>query len=640
MEILKIENLAFRYPNTEFSAIHNISLRVNEGDFVVLCGKSGCGKTTLLRLIKRELEPHGYKEGTIWFDGELLENLTNEKAATEIGFVMQNPENQIVMDKVWHELAFGLESLGLPNDIMKRRIAEMANYFGIHTWYHKNTYELSGGQKQLLNLASVMVMKPKLLILDEPSSQLDPIASFEFISTLHKINEELGITIIMSEHHLEEVLSFATKVAVLEAGELIAYDKPKNILKCLVKLKKEELIRGLPSAVRIFHALSKKEECPLTVKEGREFLSKHFLAEDKKTMIGKEQIDKKKIDIEKTVIGNINTEKKDTKNGESKKKGAYKKYTEKKDKGKRELGKRKIGLKDTDIKEVEMRNEEKKDTDMKEAFIKSKNTLQSNSIIEMKNVWFRYEQELPDILTSVNIDISEGEIFTIIGGNGSGKTTLLRVIAGLNYAYSGRVKIAGKRIEKYKKGELYHNLIAYLPQNPQAMFIKQTVYEDYMEIRKVTQLRKEKFLEEIDKIANNLEIRQLLYSHPYDLSGGEQQKVALGKLLLLHPKILLLDEPTKGLDAFSKQTLAGLLENLSLEGKTIVMVTHDIEFAAEVSTRCGLFFDGNVMSVDDGKEFFKGNTFYTTAANRIARQVIDDVVTCQDVINFCLACER
>ena len=229
MEILTIRDVTFYYPENETPVIEHLSLSIREGDFFVLCGRSGCGKSTLLRQVKPQLAPHGIKSGNILFGGTPLTELDDRESASKIGFVQQSPDNQIVTDKVWHELAFGLESLGLDTPTIRRRVAEMAYFFGIQNWFYKNVSELSGGQKQLLNLASVMVMQPKILILDEPTSQLDPIAASDFLATLKKINRELGTTIILTEHRLEEALSLADHAAVMERGRLLCEGSVKDI---------------------------------------------------------------------------------------------------------------------------------------------------------------------------------------------------------------------------------------------------------------------------------------------------------------------------------------------------------------------------------------------------------------------------
>ena len=554
MELLKVENLSFTYPGQDKPALRQVSFTVNSGEFVVLCGESGCGKTTLLRLLKRELAPHGERTGEISYLGCPQQELDERTAACEIGFVMQNPENQIVMDKVWHELAFGLENMGLPQQKIRRRVGEMACFFGIDEWFRKETHHLSGGQKQLLNLASIMAMQPKLLILDEPTSQLDPIAASDFIGTLVKLNRELGTTILMTEHRLEEVFPAADKAGVMEEGKMLLWDVPRTVGKRLREIRENhKMLVGLPSAVRIYNALDVPEaECPLTVREGREFLDAYFT----------NQVRQKKEAAQQLMPG-------------------------------------------------------------------------EETALLLKNVWFRYERETPDILEGVKLEIKKGEIVSILGGNGSGKTTLLSVIAGLNRAYRGKIRVFGKKIKSYKGNELYRGTLGLLPQNPQSVFLRETVREDYHELKKVMGDTEQEMEEKIARIAKLLKIEELLDKHPYDLSGGQQQKAALGKILLLQPKLLLLDEPTKGIDAYSKFRLMELMRRLQSEGITILMVTHDVEFAASVSNRCAMFFDRELTSVDPPEEFFCDNSFYTTAANRIARQMYDGVVTCEDVVGLC-----
>ena len=551
MNILEIENLSFQYPDTEKKALDGVSFRVRAGEFIVICGESGCGKTTLLKMLKRELSPHGEKSGSIRYNGAEQAALDDRTAACDIGYVLQNPENQVVTDKVWHELAFGLESLGFPTAVIRRRVSEMASYFGIQTWFRKNTGELSGGQKQMLNLASIMVMQPKILILDEPTSQLDPIAAADFIATLQKLNRELGLTILLVEHRLAEVFPIADRVMMMEQGKILLYDRPERVGTQLRDLHAgHHMLAGLPSAVRIYNALEVDAPCPLTVKEGRDFLSNHF--------------------------GNA--------------------------------------VDHLDIPAYTHRDE---------------------VALEMKNAWFRYERNLPDVLRGVTFSVYEGEAFCILGGNGTGKTTTLSVLAGLNKAYRGKVVIGGKKIGEYKGNALYRHNIALLPQNPQTVFLKKTVREDFQEICKVMEYRKEERPALIEETAEKLGIAHLLDKHPYDLSGGEQQKAALAKMLLLKPKILLLDEPTKGIDAHSKENLSGILQGLKADGITIVIVTHDVEFAAVNADRCALFFDGEITSIDTPAAFFSDNNFYTTAANRIARYLYKNAVSCEDVAALC-----
>lgn len=280
MALIEIQHVNFQYPDKHERVLDDINLIIEEGEFAVLCGTSGCGKSTLLKHLKREIAPHGDKSGTILYAGIALADLPDRVAASEIGFVMQNPENQIVTDKVWHELSFGLENLGLDTMTIRRRVAEMANFFGIQQWFRKSTMELSGGQKQLLNLAAIMAMQPKLLILDEPTSQLDPIAATEFIGTLQKLNKELGLTIILVEHRLEEVFPIADRVVVMEKGRIICNDSPQDVAQQLKAFDASHpMMLGLPTPVRINNALQINDIVPLTIRDGRNWLTKHFTNE-------------------------------------------------------------------------------------------------------------------------------------------------------------------------------------------------------------------------------------------------------------------------------------------------------------------------------------------------------------------------
>lgn len=561
MALLEVKNLSFTYPRqpkdtTEPKpALSGVSLDIRRGEFMVLCGASGCGKSTLLRLLKRELAPEGEKSGEIIFCGKEQSTLSEREAACEIGYVLQNPENQIVTDKVWHELAFGLENMGVPTPVIRRRVAEMACFFGIDDWFRKKTTELSGGQKQLLNLASILSMQPKLLILDEPTSQLDPIAASDFIHTLSKINKELGLTILLTEHRLEEVFPLADRVAVMDQGKLLFVESPRQAGQELKKFDpNHRMLLGLPSAVRIYQGLDAEDvTCPLTVRDGRNFIEENY---------------------------------------------------------------------NNTITRLEREPEKKEEKDRPIA-------------MRMKDICFRYEKEEPDVLDHVALTLYEGEVVSLLGGNGAGKTTLLSVISGTNRPYYGKIEVFGKRLQKYRGKELYIRKLASLPQNPQTVFLKMTVREDYEELAKVLGCKKSELEDKIQVVAQQLEITHLLERHPYDLSGGEQQRAAIGKVLLLEPRLLLLDEPTKGIDAWSKRQLGNLLKDLRGQGITVLMVTHDVEFAAEVSDRCGLFFDHEITSVDTPEEFFCNNNYYTTAANRISRQQYENAITCEEVIELC-----
>ena len=529
MELLKIENLTFAYPNTLSPTIKGVNLTVNEGEFTVLCGATGSGKSTLLRLLKRELSPTGDISGSIYYKETNITELSSNISASKIGFVMQNPEHQIVTDKVWHELGFGLENMGLPQNEIALRVCEMASYFGIESWFEKSVSELSGGQKQLLNLASVMAMQPDILILDEPTAQLDPIAATDFINTLKKLNTDFSLTVIIVEHRLEEVIPICDNLIVLKDGVVTHNGDPRTVIKQLEE--DDDILSAMPSSVRLYHSLRGKGSCPLTVREGRRFLQDNF------------------------------------------------------------------GNKITSLPD--------------EKYVHNK-----NAVLEFKEVFFRYERNLPDVLKGINLSVYENEIFCILGGNGSGKTTTLNTAAGLIKAYSGSVKVFGKKIKEYKNQTLYKECLSMLPQDVETVFLKNTVNEE---------------LSGVDTGELPFDISHLLDKHPYDLSGGEQQLVALAKVLAAKPKLLLMDEPTKGLDTIKKAQIINILKQLKQNGVTVVIVTHDVEFAAECADRCALFFRGNIVSVDRPCEFFSNNRFYTTAASRMSRGFYEKTVTLRQI---------
>ena len=574
MNCIEVKNFSFQYPKENHAALYQVSMEVEEGSFVVLCGKSGCGKSTLLRQFKSVLASHGEKKGEILYGGQNLEDVDLRTQSAEIGYVLQNPDNQIVTDKVWHELAFGLESLGYDTPTIRLRVAEMASYFGIHSWFLNNVSELSGGQKQLLNLASVMAMHPKLLILDEPTSQLDPIAASDFLETVRKINRDIGTTVILTEHRLEDVIPWADKVYVMDKGRMIADGTPNEIGEQL-RTMGHDMFLSMPAPMQIYAGTNSPLRCPLTVSQGRRWLS--------------EELETKGIKIKKE--GN----------------------QEETAKKKSSILKKLSGLKKEPEKEIPE--------------------------IRIKDVWFRYERDLPDVVKGLSLDIKKGEIFAVVGGNGTGKSTAMSLIARIRFPYRGKIYLEGKEIGKYSDDELYHGFLGVMPQNPQSLFVKKTVREDLYEVIDGKRERKSeaypiemKKKDAVEGIVSLTRLEGLLDRHPYDLSGGEQQRLALAKVLLLRPKILLMDEPTKGIDNHYKKELGEILRKLSEHGVTILMISHDVEFCAQYADRTGLFFQGNVVTSEESKKFFAGNNFYTTAANRMARNYFPNAVTVEDVV--------
>ena len=529
MELASIQNLTFTYPEQQQAVLRDISISLRPGDFAVLAGPSGCGKSTLLRQLKTVLAPHGTREGSILLNGTPIDQIPPREQAAQIGFVMQSPDSQIVTDKVWHELAFGLESLGVSSTEIRGKVAEMASFFGIQTWFHMETNRLSGGQKQLLNLASIMVLQPQLLILDEPTSQLDPIAATDFLQTLGRINRELGTTILICEHRLEDVIPMANRLIVMDAGSVIADASPVEAFE-LLRRADHPMLLSMPTPMRVWSAVGFDSECPLTVSDGRNALS-DFAAGHPIQPVG------------------------------------LRPYAQPR----------------------------------------------SEPCIELREAWFRYEKDSPDILKGLSLKAYPGELLCILGGNGTGKSTTLSILGGTRKPYRGKRTAANVKISA-------------LPQNPQMLLVKHSVREELLSVSDEGTA---------GEMAALCRLEGLLDRHPYDLSGGEQQRTALAKVLLQRPDILLLDEPTKGLDNDFKELFASILRELTRRGVCVIMVSHDVEFCARHASRCALFFDGGIVTEDAPQPFFAGKSFYTTAANRMARHLLPEAVTPEDIICAC-----
>ena len=540
MALFHLKDLSFSYPEKTKPTLDHVDLTVEKGEYIVLCGQSGSGKTTLLRHLKSVLTPYGKQSGQIFFDGRPLSDVSLGEQAEKIGFVMQNPDDQIVTDKVWHELAFGLESIGADPKTMRLRVAEMASYFGIQKWFHRDVAELSGGQKQLLNLAAIMAMHPQVLILDEPTSQLDPIAASDFLGTVRKINIELGTTVIITEHRLEDIYHSADRVVVMEEGRILA-DAPPRQVGQLLKEQNSPMFAALPTPVRVFYDCAAPGQPPLTVREGRSWLTAAFA--------------------------------------------------------------------DRPLSMVTPKDEPVPVSD--------------EIALQVKDGWFRYEKDAPDVLQGLTFSVPKGSIHAIVGGNGAGKSTLLKACCGIHKLYRGKVEVFGRPLRKYTASQLFGGCLAMLPQDPQSLFAHSTVLEELREMS-----RNE---EKIQRVTQLCGIERLLDSHPHDLSGGEMQRAALAKVLLTEPQLLFLDEPTKGLDNFFKVRFAAVLNELSRQGITVLMVSHDVEFCAENAHQVSMFFDGQINTTDTPRRFFGQNSFYTTAANRMSRCVFQNAVTAEDV---------
>lgn len=531
MNILNVENLTFSYAGCDKRIFNQVSFAADEGEILLICGGTASGKTTLLKCLKPELSPYGQISGKIMFMGNNIENVSSNLTTAVIGYVMQRPENQTVTHKVKNELAFCGENIGLSDAEIKRQIAETAAYFGLEALLEQETSTLSGGQRQLLNLAAVLTVKPKLILLDEPTSQLDPVAAGNFIGTLQRITNELGITVIIAEHRFEQLLPIVDRILMLKSDMQAVYGSVKEIADKMIS--SSEISQSLPSWMRLYGQFRCKfnSSVPITLSDGRNFIENNIK---------------------------------------------------------------------NDIKEL-------KRTDC---------LMNKEIAVKLKDICFAYEKNKNDVLNGVTLNIRSQSIFMIMGSNGSGKSTLLSVISGILKPYRGKITIDGKCIDKCKA----FGSISLLPQDVQTSFFCDTVKEEL-----------------------NGNLKSDIYdfslyadTHPYDLSGGQQQLLAIEKLVNSNKSgIFLLDEPTKGLDGKMRQIIAEVVQKLKHSGKTVIAVTHDMEFAAMCADECGLLFNGEIISVDTPQNFFSSNLYYTTSAAKVSCNSYNGICNTDDLIKIC-----
>lgn len=527
MAAITVENLSFAYD--EHSVLRNVSFTIQEGQFVALCGQTGCGKSTLLRLLKKELQPVGELTGHIHIQGEALSHVS----PTAVGFVMQKPENQLVMEKVWQELAYPLENLAVPPSIMEQQIAEIMHFLGIHHLFDERTDTLSGGQKQLVNLAAVLVTKPKILLLDEPTAQLDPLAATRFIQLLARLHQELGLTICIIEHRLEELIPYLDEVLLLE-NQTVRYQLPPRLL--IEKLSDHPMLRAFGAGPYIY-SKAKLGYIPLTINEARAKLPQR-----------------------------------------------------------------------------------------QNVYLTEINPVHAPQVFSAKELYFRYEKRGPDLLRNVSLSLHQGECLAILGGNGAGKTTLLYALAGLLKPYKGKTSTYLEGAER----------IAILPQNPLTTFTKSTVRQELDSVEKVAT---ERFQERLALMEAHFQLQQFYDKHPFDLSGGQQQLLAFAKLYCLDCPIVLLDEPTKGLDTDYKGLIQEILQRLREEGTSIITVTHDLDFAAVVASHCTMLFQGKLTSLLPVRQFFSANEYYTTSTRRITAH-ISNAITADEAVSILTTKEK
>lgn len=577
MALVSFKNFSFRYSCANNNVLNKINLDIFPGEFILFCGPSGSGKTTLLSNLKKEIRPKGEYNGKIYYDGTNIENIKDYKSACEIGFLFQNPDDQLVSDNVIQEIAFPLENMGLPTSEIRNRIAEMTAFFGIDKYLHKNVNELSGGQKQLVNLCSLLVLKPNLLLLDEPTSQLDPIASYNFLSMLRRLNEEFSITIMATEHKIDNIFHFLDKVVFIDNGEVKYMDSPQKISS---KVVQDSLFSNyLPSVTKMHFLLQSEHNClnefeiPLKMREGKQELN--FL--DRK--------------LKETYHRSLAQ----YKPGETKK--PNKNF--------------------------------------------SLNESESNELMKCQNVWFAYMKEniiLKDISLEIKkgefISILGGNgtgkttLLQILSGILTPKKGKINLNNGIKIDYvhqNPMIHFWQETVKEELSEPSLESLEDKLDYNTR---FKKLIFKNNS--KSIYNPKENQFIQK-NELIEFFGLSHLLDNHPYDCSGGEKQKIAIAKALLNNPDILFLDEPTKGLDPISKISLARKLKKLQENGLAIVMTTHDIDFAAQYSERCIILFDGTIQIDSTPKSVFSSNNFYTTFVNRLVKNYLPECITLEDV---------
>ena len=551
MSLIEFADFSFRYAGSPDAALKNIDLEINEGEILVVCGRSGSGKSTLLRCLKEGITPAGQITG----------RLISKLGANDTAVVFQDPETQLVCGSVMEDLAFYMENLGYTREAMRHNMAETVGFFSIEALLHRDPNELSGGQKQMVVLCAALMASPKLLLLDEPVSQLDPIAVRNFLDTLARINTELGVTIVLTEHRLDDCMTIADRLAVMDDGKILYAGETRQVLKHITleeNLRSMLFVPEIPRASLCFTCLTGSDpslsensfkepegEVCLTAKELRRCFRDRITPESSQRF--------------------VNTEKAET-----------------------------ISPKGSP------------------GFFRGENAAAIwEKLLVLKNVFFAYEESADYILRNLFLDLYRGECVCLVGGNGSGKTTLLKLICNIIKPLSGV-----RRSEKLR--------IAYMPQDIQSFFRFESVRE---ELNFNTD-----GAEPDENLLTEFGLSGLLQRHPYDLSGGEASKLALCCILLKKPDLILLDEPTKGMDPYAKSLLS---QRLKAAQAAVVCATHDLEFAARLATRCAMLFDGSISVSAAPREFFSRNQYYTTALGRAIRPFYPNAITLEDVMELC-----
>ncbi|MDD2212577.1 MAG: ATP-binding cassette domain-containing protein [Clostridia bacterium] len=542
MAFIKVEDLTYYYPETETPALEKINLSLNRGEFVLVLGSSGCGKSSLVRALAGLLPDFygGRFGGRIYLENQEIRTIKRSALVKKVGMVFQDPESQLIMSSVEQELVLGMENLGLPVSLMKRRLMEVGEAFALSPYLQQRVTQLSGGLQQKVVLASILAMQPEILILDEPTSQLDPVAGEEILTTVRKLNEDQGMTVILIEQRLERCFHLADRVVVMEKGRIV---QNQTNLKQLVVWAVKEGSPFLPPLPKLF-ARSGFTRIPLTVKEGRGLLSEETggrfsclsaeAAADQTGLVSRSQKKAKKPSPSPCLTG------------------------------------------------------------------------EKELLLQVENVAYTYENGV-EALKEINLELYAGDFLVLMGENAAGKTTLLKNTRGLLQPTKGTVRFLGQEL-KTRPIEEWAGEIGYLSQYPGDYLFLPTVREEIEFTLDNLHLPKGV---RVDLLLEKLGLTKFAESYARDLSSGERQRVALAAVLAADPKLIILDEPTRGLDYELKAHLGEILQNLQKEGRAILLVTHDVEFAAEYAAEIALMTQGTIIAKGSKEEMLSDSAFFS-----------------------------
>jgi len=603
--LIEIKDLTFFYSDAQEPALRNVDLTVGDGEFILVAGPSGGGKSSLARCLNG-LIPHFYGgrlKGRVMVEELETTRHAPKELATRVGMVFQDPENQLVTTDVEREIAFGLENLALPRREIAKRIEEALDTVGIAALRHRPLHELSGGEKQKVAIASVLAIKPRVLVLDEPTSELDPQGAEEVLSILQRLNDELGLTVILVEHRLERVIHLVDRLVVLNAGVIIADGRPQEVLAAhYAEIERAGV--GVPPLIVLIQKLKERgvpiERIPLTVKEGRAVLERVFKERvvrrphphpDPPPSRGREEkyltLEEKYLTSEgRTLEGNdfeVPSPLAGGGEGEGKKEQAN--FLPARLKNHDPLPGRHSGCSEEG----------------------------AEPAIEIENLWHAYQRDQP-VLKGISLRIFRGEFIAVMGRNAAGKTTLVKHLNGLLKPLQGKVRVFGRDTRGATVAEMARH-VGYVFQNPNDHLFADTVAEEIAFTLKI--IGHGDIPRRVEETLARFNLTRYKEQYPHFLSGGEKQRLALASVLVARPPVLVLDEPTRGMDHRLKNELMRFLDDYRKGGNIVILVTHDVETAAAHAERVILLSEGKVVVDGNKREVLSHALLFSPQINRV-----------------------